>query len=132
MSSAEDQNEVPQTYALRLTERARRDVDAATVYFAETASPEIAIEWREEFYQALSALATLPRRFPLAPETFRREVRQMQYRRSGSRTAYRILFTIVGEGATSPDAPTVNILHVRHAAARPLTRTQIRAIEGEE
>lgn len=131
MSNA-DENELPQTYAVRLTEHAQRDVDLATLHFADTASAEVAVEWREGFYDELAVLATFPRRFPLAPEKFRGEVRQMPYRRTGSGTAHRVLFTIVGEEAISPDAPTVRILHVRHSAARPLTRMQIRAVEAGE
>ena len=85
MSNTEDRDEQPLTYALRFTERAQRDLDAATVYFAETASPEIAVTWREGLYEALASLATFPRRYPSAPERFRREVRQMMYRRPEAR-----------------------------------------------
>ncbi len=132
MSDTEDKDEPTRTYALRVTQRAQRDLDAATVYFAETASPEIAVMWREGIYAELASLATFPRRCPRVPEQFHREVRQLLYRRSGSQTAYRILFAIAGEEETSPDAPTVIILHVRHTAARPITRTQVRIIEAEQ
>jgi plasmid stabilization system protein ParE len=132
MSDTEDKDEPTQTYALRFTERARRDLDAATVYLAETASPEIAVAWREGVYETLSSLATFPRSCPLVPEKFRLETRQILYRRPGSQAAYRILFTITGEQAQSPDPPTVTVLHVRHASAHPITRTQVREIESGE
>lgn len=126
------ESEQPQTYALRFTERARRDLDIATAHFAQAASPEIAVAWREGIYEAIASLATFSRRCPRAPERFRREVRQLIYRRPGSRVAYRILFTISGEEEGSLEAPTVTIFHVRHASARPITRTQAREIESEE
>lgn len=126
-----DGDEQPRAYALRFTERAQRDLDAATYHFAVTASPEIAVSWREGLYTAMAALALYPRRCPTAPEKFRREVRQYLYRRPGSHVIYRILFTIAGEEVAAQDAPTVNILHVRHASTRPLSRTQTREIETE-
>jgi plasmid stabilization system protein ParE len=133
MSSAgNDRSEQPRIYAVRTTERARRDLDAATIHFAETASPEIAAAWREEILDAFASLATLPRRCSLAPERFRGEVRHLVYRRPGSRTAYRVLFTITGEEVDSLEAPTVTIFHVRHASARPITRSEARRMEKEE
>src|SRR5690242_3389710 len=81
MSHTDDEGKPTQTYALRLTERAQRDMDAATVHVAETASPEVAIAWREGLYEALASLATFPRRCLRAPERFRREVHQILYRR---------------------------------------------------
>jgi plasmid stabilization system protein ParE len=132
MSNPENRDEQAPTYALRFTERAQRDLDAATIHFAETASPEVAVAWREGLYKALESLATFPRRCSPAPERFRREIRQMLYRRTGSQTTYRILFGFAGEEETSPDAPTVIILHIRHASARPITHTQARTIEVEQ
>ena len=131
MSNTHGRPEQTLTYAVRFTERAQRDLDTATLHFAETASPEIAVAWRDGVYDALASLATFPRRCPTAPERFHREVRQLLYRRPGSQTAYRILFAIAGEDTASPDAPTVTILHLRHSSARPITRTQARAIETE-
>ncbi len=131
MSDPDAPEELP-AYAVRLTERAQRDIDEATLHFAETASEQTAVAWREGFYEAIAALATLPRAHPFAPERFRGETRQMQYRRAGNSTAYRVLFTIAGEEPNALDAPTAHILHVRHAAARPLTRAHIRAIEAQQ
>ena len=119
-------------YALRLKERAVRDMDSAYIRFAELVSPEVADQWRDGLQNAIAGLAYNPRRHSLAPENFQREVRQIVYRRSGSKVAYRILFTITGELEGSQDAPTVTILHVRHASSRPMTRTQSRQIESEE
>jgi plasmid stabilization system protein ParE len=124
--------EDPQTtYTVRLGERALRDTDAAIVHLADTASEQLAAEWRTGLMRAVRTLASQPRRFPLAPEPFRREVRQMIYRRTGNAAAYRILFAITGEEQDALDAPTVWVLHIRHAAARPLTRAQVRDLEAE-
>ncbi len=54
------ETEETRTYALRFTERAQRDIDAATVHFAETSSPEVAIAWREGLYEALAFLTVSP------------------------------------------------------------------------
>lgn len=123
--------EPPQTYALRITERAQRDLDAATVKMAEDVSPEAAIHWREELYQTLASLASFPLRYPRAPERFQGDVRQLFHRPTGHQAVYRILFIVIG-GEASPDAPTVNILHVRHGSARPITRAEARQIERAE
>ena len=117
-------------YDVRLSERAQRDIDFATVHFAETASVQIAISWRDGLIEFLESLCTFPRRFPVAPERFQVEIRQALYRRQKSRVAYRILFQITGEDETANQTPTVRILHIRHAAARPITRKEARAIEA--
>jgi len=88
--------------------------------------------WRDGLRDAIASLARNPRRCPIPPEKFSREVRQLVYRRRGSRTAYRILFTINGEDADSPDAPSVTVLHIRHASARPVSRRHTREIERPE
>jgi plasmid stabilization system protein ParE len=108
-----------------------RDIDAAYVRFAEVVSETAANEWRDGLIDALSELARFPRRCPLAPEPFQREVRQHLYRRPYSRVAYRILFTIIGDQDESSDPPTVIILHLRHASARPVTAAQAREIESQ-
>jgi plasmid stabilization system protein ParE len=132
MNGQNAEGEPPLTYVLRVQEHAARDINAAYVRLAELTSPENADEWQDGLRQAIASLATSPRRCPLVPEKFRHETRQLLYRRPGSQVAYRILFTIIGEQAQSPDPPTVIILHIRHASARPITRTQVREIETGE
>ena len=104
MNENDDRSDKPASFALRLHERAFRDINAAHARFAELVSSAIADEWRDGLRDAIASLATNPHRCPLAPERFRREVRQLVYRRHGSRTAYRILFTIGGEGLASAAA----------------------------
>ena len=132
MRQADDASEAMPVFAVRIGERALRDIDAAYVRFAEIASEAIAHEWRVSLLDAIGGLATLPRRFPVASETFRQETRQMLYRRAHHSAAYRVLFGMRGEQADAQDAPTDVILHVRHAASRPLTRKEIREIEAQE
>ncbi len=124
-------SEKPVVYALRLQERAIRDINSAFVRFAEMISLDVAKQWRKGVREAISGLSTHPRRCPLVPERFQGEVRQLLYRRPGSKTAYRIVFSITGEQMHSSDAPTVSILHVRHAAGRPITRKEAQQLEAE-
>ena len=131
MSNSNASEELP-VYAIRTREYARRDINAATVRLAELVSDAAALAWSQELKEAIGSLATLPRRCPRVPEPFHGEVRQMLYRRSHSSLVYRVLFRITGEEADSPEPPTIVIIHVRHGAARPLTRAQIRQIEADE
>ena len=124
-----DPNETPQ-FVVRIQERAVRDINAAHVRLAELTSRENANLWRTGLTDAIKKLATMPRRFPIAPEPFADEVRQLVYRREGNRTAHRVLFTVTDQPTDTVPTPTVIILHVRHAAARPLTRRQAREIMG--
>ena len=108
-------------YVVRLNERAINDINAAYVRIAEVVSESVANAWREGLADAMASLSIFPRSHPLASEKFRTEVRQLLYQRPGSQISYRILFTIIEDEGPAHDAPTVLILHIRHAAARPAT-----------
>lgn len=71
-------------------------------------SQKAAAKWYEGCVAAMASLAQVPSRCPLAPECdhFDVEIRHL------IRGNYRILFTIRGA--------RVHVLHVRHAARRPL------------
>ena len=128
-----EEEEAARVYAVRLNPRARADVDAAHDRLAELAGDTVADEWQNGLFAALALLARLPRRQPVAPENrhFQREVRQLVYRRQPGSVAYRVLFTIIP--STEDDPPFVYVLHVRHGAASPITRTQARQMEtGDE
>ena len=127
----EQESEQPIRYALRLHERATRDINTIYVWLAENISLDNANQWRTGLRENIAGLAEFPRRCPLAPERFRREVRQLWYHRSGSRYNYRILFLIIGEEPDAQDAPKIIISRVLHTSARPLTRWQLREIETE-
>lgn len=124
-------NEEPIVYVVRLRERATRDINAVYVWMAEEVSETVADEWYTGLYAALATLATMPRRCPLVPERFRGEVRQRLYQRSESRIKHRILFIVTGEETNSPEPPTVRVVHVRPASARPITRAQLRENEAD-
>ncbi len=131
--SGQDNGETEyRVYAIRLQERAIRDVTAAYVRMEELVSLKSADDWRDGLKISIAGLATSPRRYPLAPERFHREVRQILYRRGGSKTTYRILYNIALEETQAPEPPTVTVIHVRHAAMRPITRAQARQIESKE
>lgn len=99
------------TYRVVTLPSAERDIEQAANWIAQD-SPRGARIWIEGLERAISFLSALPERCPLAPEAgaFEEEIRQLLYGRRRSR--YRVLFRIRGN--------TVEILHVRHAARRPL------------
>lgn len=130
MGPEQEAEEAPRRYALRISARARDDIEAAATRFVELSGAQVANEWKDGLYEAIASLATTPRR-QVAPENnrFRQEVRQLVYRRRPGAPAYRVLFTI---REPEDDAPYVRILHVRHGARRPITRAEAHAIEAEE
>lgn len=118
-------------WAIRLTKRARADAEAAEERIAEIAGEDIAEAWGKGLETETAKLAELPTRWPIAEEDklFRESVRRMLYRRTPSGPVYRILFVL----RESPDdAPTVAIIHIRHAAQKPMTRKEARGIEAAE
>jgi len=118
-------------YALRILPRAERDIDAHVVRTADLSGSDIALAWHKGLMAAVATLSQNPRRQGVISENrrFRQEVRQHLYRRTPSGPVWRILFTVV-EGLE--DAPTVNILHVRHGAQRPITQAEARHIEADQ
>ena len=132
MSRKDAESEELRVYAVRFQERAIRDLNAAYVEMAERVSLDAANVWRNGLSESIAGLATLPRRCPFAPEKFKREVRRLLYRRAGNNAAFYVLFTITGEQENALDPPTVTLLHIRHASARPLTKAEARQIETLE
>ena len=95
------------THKVILHPAAAREAEQAYRYIAQRA-PENASRWYNRLLDAMFSLADFPRRCPLAPESryLKREIRHLIH---GN---YRILYTI--------EKRTVRILHVRHAAMRPI------------
>ncbi len=120
----------PRRYALRVLPRAERDIEAQTVRMAELAGPDTARDWHQCLFNAIASLAENPRRHALVGEhgRFRQEVRHLLFRRTPTGPVWRVLF-IVDEN--TEDAPTVNLLHVRHGAQHPVTRREARQIEAD-
>lgn len=77
-------------------------------------SPMTAKRWYSKLLKEIQSLSHFPRRFGLAPEDFKEEVRQMLHGNRGH--VYRVLYTIRDE--------VVNILHVRHGARRWIKKTK--------
>ena len=124
-------DEPMRVYSLRFTGRALAHIEAAHVRFSEVSGQDAADAWKGGLLDEVSTLATLPLRHPVPAEAarFRRNVRQLLYRHSGSRVIYRLLFAVLKDG---PDGPVVTILALRHGAARPITRAEAKEMEAEE
>lgn len=122
----------PLQYIIRFSERARRDIEAAYVWIAETATPDLADAWLAELDTEIAGLTQFPRRCPAVQENFHQEVRQLLHRRQGSQMSHRIFFVILHEEADTEDPPTIKIIHVRHSSRRPLTRREIREIQAND
>ncbi|MGI4789685.1 MAG: hypothetical protein ACRYFS_12635 [Janthinobacterium lividum] len=123
--------EQPFVWAIRYNIRAKSDIAAAWRHFAESGSEDIANVWEEGLYAEVAKLARIPTRWPIAEEDklFRESVRRMLYRRTPGGPAYRVLFVL---RQNPDDAPTVAIIHIRHAAQKPMTRKEAREIEAAE
>ncbi len=93
------------------------------------------MKWETGLFTALRELATTPRRQVAECESrlLGQQVRRMVYRRTPtSAAAYHVYFRLIeSEGKDG----VVEVLHVRHASRRPLTRAEVRerrrAIENE-
>ncbi len=123
--------EPPVVWAIRPTARADTEILAASIYVAENAGVETASAWLKGLKEEIAKLAQLPMRWPVAEEDklFRENVRRLLYRRTPSGPAYRVLFTL---RENPDDAPTVTIIHVCHAAQKPMTRKEAKEIEASE
>ena len=97
---------------------ARADIEAGYLYLVGVA-PAAADKWLAGVEKGILGLERLPARCALALEgrEFDEEIRQLLVgRRPGT---YRVLFVIRGR--------EVRVLHVRHAARRPMSRDEIRS-----
>lgn len=120
------------TYAIRFTERARRELKEAKDWLASLTGDALADEWETGLFDALTRLTAFPTGYPLAANQKRfpnMQVRYMLYRRRpDSQMAYHLFFTAEPD---TDDGPIVTIFHIRHAARRPITRTEAQAIIRE-
>ncbi len=117
-----------QKYAIRFRSRARLEMDEARVRLAEMTDLDHAVEWYNGFLDSLATLADNPSRHRIARENnyFRDTVHVYAYRLTARAAAYQVYYTIV---EAVEDAPFVTILHIRHAARKPMTRAEARKIE---
>ena len=124
-------DEPPTIWAIRFTKRARSDMETAEDRLAAIAGEESAEAWSAGLEAEAGKLAQFPTIWPVAEEDklFRENVRRMLYRRTPTGPAYRVMFVL---RENPDDAPTVVIIHVRHAAQKPMTRKEAREIEAAE
>jgi plasmid stabilization system protein ParE len=96
-------------YIVVTTERAAREIEDATAWWARERSVEQAERWYQGIRAAIAGLATSPERWAIAAERerFPYELRELHFG-LGSKPTHRVLFTIVGN--------TVLVVTVRHAA----------------
>ncbi len=121
----------PQRWSIRLSRRADDELEAARQHFERTAGEKVAEEWQAGLRAEIAKLAQFPARLPVAPEDklFTETVHVLLYRRTARGSAYRIFFVL---RKPEQEAPTVGIIHVRHAAQKPMTRKEAREIEASE
>jgi plasmid stabilization system protein ParE len=102
------------TYRVLLTERARRDLEAACTWWAQNRSHEQAQRWYAGFAAAIRSLRQNPERCPRAQENeiLPCELRQLNYG-VGRRPTHRAVFTIRED--------EVLVLRVRHLAQDQLS-----------
>ena len=102
-------------YRVEITRRVESDLEELYLWVVERA-PERGARWFNGFERAVLSLDQLPKRCPVAPESFDPDhpVRVLTYGRKPY--AYRVFFTV------DDDAEIVRVLHVRRGARqRPMT-----------
>jgi hypothetical protein len=114
----------PTRYIIRMTEEARREIDAEHLRINDASGYRVADEWKTGLIQAIGKLNLFPTGYPAAAESAEVPegvlVRQMIYRRRKGRSApaHRVLFSLDDpeEAERRGDPPAVHVLHVRNAA----------------
>lgn len=97
------------TYTVVVTERAAKELEETTAWWARERSTEQAFRWYSKIRAKIETLAQHPQRCGLAAESqdFHYELRELHFG-VGSKPTHRVLFTIA--------ATTVVVLTVRHVA----------------
>lgn len=119
------------SWRLRLTSRARTDIEVAYLALVERVGDEFAEKWQEGLEEAIASLSRLPQRCLAAPEADYFPlplVRQLLYRRAKSKLIYRILFRLHDD---PKEAPFVRLIAVRHSGQAPITKAEAILIELE-
>jgi len=130
----------PRAWSVRFTPHATDEALEAAARWAELNAPETsgeerqqrALAWYAGMEAAAGTLATNPRRFAVRERESRLlglQVHALLHRHTaggGGGGAYHAFYQVEDD---TPDVPRVTILHVRHAARRPLTRAEAREIQ---
>ncbi len=128
----EDPSEADQVWSLRLTQRARTDIDTAYVSLSERISTDFADTRQEGLEEAIASLSRLPERCLAAPEADYFPpplVRQFLYHRAKSKMIYRVLFRLY---ENTDDAPFVRLIAVRHSGQAPITEEEAKRLQEAE
>lgn len=123
--------EQPTKWAIRLLQSARADIAAGWEHFSQSSGEKVADAWQQGLEAEIMRLSLFPTSLPVADEDnlFSITIRKLLYRRTRRGPAYQIFFTL----QTSPDdAPTVSIMHIRHASRAPMTQQEAWEIENSE
>ncbi len=123
-----EEAEQPTVYAVRLYERAYRDIDLAfSDYLDATGNEARAMALRTGLRDMAVSLNVNPERHPVAEhesQMFGFTVRRTLHRLTkGSTVAHHLIYFAEKEG---PDGPVVFVVHVRHASRAPLTEDEAR------
>lgn len=124
--------ERPSHYAIRFSAQADQDVNETLLRLADINGNPAARDWRDRLLEEVGTLAQSPRRFALddhASRRLKRETRRLLYRSAPKGAAYHVYYVVQDESA---DGPRVTVLHIRHAARRPITRKEARGILENE
>lgn len=98
-------------FRVELADQAKHDIAAIYDWLHSQQAGDAGERWFVALRAAITSLASLPSRCPLAPENRDSpvEVRQLLYGRRPH--VYRILFAVEGD--------VVQVLHIRHGRRRP-------------
>ncbi|MFN6568136.1 type II toxin-antitoxin system RelE/ParE family toxin [Dendronalium sp. ChiSLP03b] len=109
------------TYRIDFSSIAKAEADAAFLSFSQFTTADRSQFWYQGLIKAIISLQEMPRRCPIAREDvfFNQEIRQLLY--GQGKQAYRILFTVLED----QPIPTVRILHIRHAAQKPIGEPEV-------
>ena len=127
---AAEEGEPSIIYSLRFAARAARDLDEIRVRIADTHGDAASFAWDDGFGRLFRSLSTNPRRYavPLDAQGFAGDVRHVTYRREAGTAPYRLIYKVIDIGE---EGRQVVLIHVRHGAARPVTKREAREIEAQ-
>jgi len=125
-------DERPQVYSIRISTQAAQDIVEAVRRLIGLSGDDAAEVWRDRLLAEIATLAENPRRFAVDERAARRlkpQTRRMLFRPTPGSAAYHVYYTVQ---ADTPDGPRVGVMHVRHAARRPITREEALRILGNQ
>lgn len=116
-------------FDIRLTERAGTDLDMIIGFLKEEAGTDVARVWLAGILESIRTLCEMPARCAVAPEAEEIGVEVRVLFHGKKNHPYRVYFQIRPTGAT---AGSVQVLHVRHWARRPLTNDELDELMSDQ